>query len=569
MGGSSGSPSYSDIGFATVVDSAGNVYTGGYFFSDGYPVDFDPGPGVYNLAGSQYTTIFIMKQNAKGKLVWAKQIGSSGDETIYSMVLDKSGNLVISGVFDAQTDFDPGTGTQYLYSKGDFDVFIEKLDTAGNFIWAKSIGSTGKEGYNHLATDTSGNVYITGSFTGTADFDPGTGVYTLTPPYFTTITSDAYILKLNAAGDFEWAHSFGSYKDDDGTGITIDKNGEVYAAGFVWGNSQIDFDPGPGTYMAQASAGGTSFLVKLNSAGNFIWVKTFDSYNIIRGITTDQQGNIYSGGYFQYKTDFDPGLDSFMVAPVSVLRYDGFICKLDSAGNFVWVKTVSGKNDDFIWGLKTDTANNVYASGNFSDTADFDPGTGIYNIDAGIYSDLFVLKLDENGNFLWAENVGGVDNVNPRDLALDKYNNLVITGSFSNKIDFDPGVGTFYLKSVGIDDIFILKLNSQIITPVHLLTFTAQLKESNALLNWQVENELNFDRYQIERSRNGKDFTSIGTVKATNKKEYSYTDNVSRELAVLSNQNSQLPTHNSLYYRLKLIDRDGSFTYSPIRHDLS
>ncbi len=104
-----------------------------------------------------------------------------------------------------------------------------------------------------------------------------------------------------------------------------------------------------------------------------------------------------------------------------------------------------------------------------------------------------------------------------------------------------------------------------ILLPVHLLTFTAQLKESNALLNWHVEAEQNFDRYQIERSPNAKDFTGIGAVKAANKKEYSYTDNVSSELAVVSNQNSQLPTHNSLYYRLKLIDRDGSFTYSPIR----
>ncbi len=101
--------------------------------------------------------------------------------------------------------------------------------------------------------------------------------------------------------------------------------------------------------------------------------------------------------------------------------------------------------------------------------------------------------------------------------------------------------------------------------PVHLLTFTAKLKDNNALLNWQVENEQNFDRYQIERSPNGKDFAARGAVKAANKKEYSYTDNVSSELAVVSNQNSQIPTNNSLYYRLKLIDRDGTFTYSPIR----
>jgi hypothetical protein len=176
-----------------------------------------------------------------------------------------------------------------------------------------------------------------------------------------------------------------------------------------------------------------------------------------------------------------------------------------------------------------------------------------------------ILKLDQSGNYSWAKSIGNTTWADGYALSVDKDNNIITTGNFRGIADLDPGPGIYNMTSNGTDDIFILKLNQQNILPVHLITFTAQLKDNQALLNWQVENEQNFDRYQIERSPNGKDFTAIGAVKAANKKEYRYTDNVSSELAVVSNQNSQLSTHNSLYYRLKLLDRDGTFTNSPTR----
>ena len=559
-----------DRSYTTVVDKAGNVYTAGYFFSNGN-ADFDPGPGVFNLMGGNYTTVFLSKLDANGNFVWAKRIGSSGDEVITSMVLDKTGHILVTGNFDTQADFNPGSGTEYLYPNGDFDVFIEKLDTAGNFVWAKSIGSTTKESESKIATDSAGNVYITGSFTGTADFDPGTGVYNLASLNFTPSRNyaDAYILKLDAAGNFVWAYSFGGFGEDYGTAITVDKDNNVYASGFLPSNSQVDFDPGPGTYMVQAgSEGGSAYLVKLNRGGGLVWVKTFDGYYeynfafiTTRGLTTDQQDNIYLGGDFINRIDLNPGPDTFMVTSQSQWT-DMFITKLDSAGNFLWGHKFGGSKPDILNDLQTDTANNVYATGHFYDMVDFDPGPGIANLTGVGGENILILKLDQSGNYSWAKSIGNTTWADGYALAVDKDNNIITTGNFRGIADLDPGSGIYNMTSNGTDDIFILKLSQQNILPVHLLTFNALLKDNSTLLTWQVEAEQNFDRYQIERSRNGKDFTSIGAVKAANKKEYNYTDN----------NPSASPLSNSVgegsgvrLYRLKLIDRDGAFTYSPIR----
>ena len=106
---------------------------------------------------------------------WAKQMGGGGS----SITLDALGNVFMTGGFSGTVDFDPGPGTFNLSSAGSNDIVIQKLDSSGNFIWAKSLGGSEGDGSLSITADASGNVYTTGWFIGTADFDPGTGAFLL------------------------------------------------------------------------------------------------------------------------------------------------------------------------------------------------------------------------------------------------------------------------------------------------------------------------------------------------------------------------------------------------------
>src|SRR5674476_671097 len=130
---------------------------------------------------SVITLLFFSSLQAQNvSLVWAKNMGGASDDYVNSIAVDASGNVYTTGYFLGTVDFDPGAGTYNLTSAGGYDIFISKLDASGNFVWAKNMGGASDDRGTSIAVDASGNVYTTGSFRGTADFDPGAGTYNLT-----------------------------------------------------------------------------------------------------------------------------------------------------------------------------------------------------------------------------------------------------------------------------------------------------------------------------------------------------------------------------------------------------
>ncbi|MBT6372369.1 MAG: hypothetical protein HOJ86_06840, partial [Acidimicrobiaceae bacterium] len=127
--------------------------------------------------------------------------GGTNADYGYSVAVDSSGNVYTTGYFNGTVDFDPGAGTANLTSNGYKDVFVSKLDSSGNYVWAKNFGGTGNDMGYSVAVDSSGNVYTTGYFTGTVDFDPGAGTTNLVP----NGSSDAFVSKLDSSGDLVWA----------------------------------------------------------------------------------------------------------------------------------------------------------------------------------------------------------------------------------------------------------------------------------------------------------------------------------------------------------------------------
>jgi len=440
-----------DVGTSIAVDGSGNVYTTGYFWGT---VDFDPGVGTFNLTSVGFHDIFISKLDAAGNLLWAKSMGGADDDWGLSIAVDGSGNVYTTGYFRGTADFDPGAGTYNLTSVGESDIFISKFDASGNFLWAKSIGGTYFDHGKSIAVDGSGNVYTTGSFQGTADFDPGAGTYSLT----SAGVYDFFILKLDAAGNFLWAKNIGGTSDDHCNSIAVDGSGNVYTTGSFRGT--VDFDPGAGTSNLTSAGNSDIFVSKLDAAGNFGWAKNMGGTNFDEGnsIAVDGSGNVYTTGYFRGTADFDPGVGTNNLT--SEGYFDIFISKLDVAGNFVWAKSMGGSFQDEGYSIALDGSGNVYITGYFQGTVDFDPGAGTSNLTSAGSRDIFNSKLDSAGNFLSANSMGGTDNDLANSIAVDGSGNVYTTGTFVGTVDFDPGAGTSNLTSAGSADIFILKLGS-------------------------------------------------------------------------------------------------------------
>ena len=527
------------------VDNAGNVYTLGYFIGT---ADFDPGPGTYNLSstGAAYD-IYVSKLDASGNFEWAKLWGSTGHDLGISIAVDASGNVYSTGWFGGTVDFDPGAGTSNLISNGDYDTFISKLDASGNFIWAKNLGGVAFDAGYGITVDADGNVYITGAFSGTGDFDPGAGIFNLV----SAGSQDIFVSKLDASGNFIWAKKMGGTSSDYPASISLDADGNVYTTGYFQGTA--DFDPGAGTYNLVSAGSQDIFVSKLDAAGNFIWAKKWGGTDQDKGssLKVDASGNVYSTGIFSGTVDFDPGAGTSNLS--SAGGVDIFISKLDASGNFAWAKKWGGTSTDIGSGITVDDSGDVYTTGYFHGTADFDPGPGTVNISSAGNADIFICKLDASGNYVWVVSIGGTSGDVGSSIAVDAAKNVYANGTYSGTVDFDPGAGTFYLSPAGSGAGFVIKLSPPVL-PIELLYFTGDAEPDANKIEWATATEKNSAWQIVERSVNGlDDWTEIGRIAGAGNS----TDPISYKI------NDENPLQLS-YYRLAALDFDGSVEYSEV-----
>ncbi|MFZ1689383.1 MAG: T9SS type A sorting domain-containing protein [Flavobacteriales bacterium] len=396
---------------------------------------------------------------------WGGPIGGGGGESGTGIVLDNTGHVYTTGGFNGTMDVDPGPGVTNLTSAGGTDIYVTKFDTSGTLIWARAMGGTGTDGSLALAVDASGNVYTTGGFCGTADFDPGAGISTMTAA--TTDQYDIFISKLDSNGDFVWAKGIiGGTWWDNAYGIAIDPSSNVVVTGrFYYQGGPRDFDPGPGTFFLTAGHEDI-FVLKLDTDGEFIWARDFGTGpDESRGysIALDAAGNIFTTGYFRGTVDFDPDTSTFNMT--SVGTWNVFYNKMDPDGNLVWVKSLpistTTYHVDGGYGKKIsiDQDGNMLTTGRYSGTIDFDPGVGVTQLTStGLY-DIYVSKYTTNGELVWAKSLGGAEHDEGYGIAAHADGSVLAVGTFQQTADFDPGANALDLVSVGDDDMFILNLD--------------------------------------------------------------------------------------------------------------
>lgn len=440
-------------GTSVATDSENNVYVIGTFEGT---LDLDPGAGVANVISNGGQDIFIQKLDPAGNLIWVKSIGGSMNDFGWQICVDNNENILIAGSFNDVVDFDPNAGIENHTAAAFLDAFILKLTNDGTFQWVAAFGSVSADVAFVLATNTNNEVIAGGIFKGTVDFDPGVGVNNQTS---TGSASDAYLLKLDADGLFMWVNLTSGASYEEYRSIAVDDNDNIYAQGVYQGT--VDFDPGAGVVNETSAGLEDSFIQKFNNDGTLAWAKVFGGTGSVFGICSDidGSGNVYTSGYFTGTADLDPGVGTANVSTnLGAFDWNIFIQKLDVLGNFVWGKMIaSPSGGEQPADIVVNDAGDVFLTGYCGQTTDFDPGAGTYNLTSAGSYDFFLLQLDANGEFVWAENWGAEMPDYTKAIAMDDQGSLFLTGFFQDTVDFDFSTNVSELVAGGAD-YFLLKL---------------------------------------------------------------------------------------------------------------
>ncbi len=379
--------SNSDACLMVKLDPLGNIYATGYFSGT---VDFDPGTGIFNMTANGTGDAFIIKLGVNGNLIWAKQVGAIGTTVGNGIAIDNSGNVLIAGQYGSTCDFDPGPGVFNLTSAGSNDAFVLKLDANGNFLWAKSLGGTSSEYAHDIDQAGANGIIVVGEFQGAADFNPGSGVFSLT----SNGMRDGFAVMLDNNGNFVWASQYGAADNDRIFKSTSDQNGNVYLVGNF--RNTVDFDPGPSVYNLSAGTSSDGFVLKLDATGNFQWAFKIGSSSVSEftyDIHYTPNSDLMVVGGFSNTIDIDPGPAIYNL--VAQWGEDGYLAKYDTSGNFVYAQHFTGNSNQKAYSVSVNNSGIIAVSGHFDGTSDIDPTAGTFNVTSNGILDAFTVRLVE------------------------------------------------------------------------------------------------------------------------------------------------------------------------------
>ena len=392
------------------------------------------------------------------ELQWA--VNFAGDAVVLPQALDidGSGNSYVVGKFEGTVDFDPGPGVHEISANGELDGFIAKYSEVGELLWAHIFAHPEENSQleiGSVAIDDQGNSYLVGRFNGEVIVNPGEEEL-----IFESVTDGAYLIKYSSDSNFEWAHEI----DGDGVcaavDILVDQNGDLAITGYF--NSTVDFDPGPES--VELTAGlffqRDGFIMKMSDSGELLWVKQFGGNADVEptASTIDPSGNILiTGRYEDFPGDFDPGEGEFILDEGEM-----FVSKLDSLGNFIWAK---GFGYGSSHSLEIDDEGNAYIQGIFTATSDFDPGPDEFNMTSFDDLEIFISKLNSDGNFEWAKefNVYTDEFYSSwcESIQLNSSGSVISAGAFRSTIDLDPGEDTLNVTPSFDHDGYLNVLDSE------------------------------------------------------------------------------------------------------------
>jgi hypothetical protein len=327
-------------------------------------------------------------------------------------------------------------GHASILATSNSDIVVARFSPKGQLLWSKRFGDSNYQQATGIAVDASGGVVITGDYWGALDFGGGALPCPGSPG-----SPRAFVAKLSRDGGHVWSRCFGDTSQQQLGGLALGAGGDVFVTGYFYGS--IDLGNGPVTSNETSD----QFVARLDGRrGTAVWSTVYDAGSGGLGkLAVDVAGNVFVAGTF---------VDALTRSGAPLLTASGFnhyALKLDSQGAPQWAKNLGTGESQTEWRLATDGAGNLVAAGSFIGTVDF--GAGPVTSPDG---DVFVVSLDAQGAHRWSRTFGGQGFDWGFDVATDSDGNVLVTGSFSESIDFGAGP----LVSAGGDDIFVAKLDN-------------------------------------------------------------------------------------------------------------
>jgi len=359
---------------------------------------------------------------------WAKQLSGSADLEVRDFSLDKSGNLLVLGIYNS--DFT--IASQTVTSIGGRDIYLTKYASDGTLLWINKAGSTGNEDPFGVTVDNDNNVYICGGFSLTASF----GSKNIT----STGNQDIFLAKYKPDGSIVWAKDLATgTQGDRALAITHSSNGYLYLTG-MFKSSPITFggsgQPG-GTVAYNVSASGQDqWVAKYDTSGSFYWAKQFQTTNsltVFRSIAVDLDNNLYVGGGFYGNVTVGSTYTSKGLGDLILFKLNS------STGAVSWVRQGGGTSDDQLNTVKVGSDNCVYmtgyaqATGTLDSTATMQSSTYATNSNT---PDILLAKYSPEGRLLWKALNGDAGLDNGYGLAIsDKL--VFLSGYFCGTVNFN------------------------------------------------------------------------------------------------------------------------------------
>ena len=408
---------------------------------------------------------------------WMKGYGNASSEYVSDMVVDNDGNIYVTGTFSGSISIDGHS----LVSAGSTDFYVMKMSPSGSVVWLKAGGSSAVEQGNAIAVDANANVYVVGISNDNTSFDgnafPSRG------------SKDGFLLKLDSDGNYVYVRTLGSFQDDNALDVAVDGANNVIVTGYFSFALQI----GPLAFYQEARGGDDAFLVKFDTSGNVLWSMQYasTSFDYGRRVACDASNNVYIAGEFKGTVAF--GGSSLQ----SANDRNVYVAKLNSAGTAQWAMQFGAAGNDSIKALSVSSAGNVYVAykqvsenpqiaicssagalsgtlsyagggslmigdmlcdshdnvyvvGNYTGSIDFGAGQ---QTSSGSGSDYFIVRYD-SGNVLNMQLYGNQTSQNSLNtIAIDYLNNVVAGGYFSSSIS----IGSDTETSNGLNDAIVIK----------------------------------------------------------------------------------------------------------------
>lgn len=373
--------------------------------------------------------------------------GNGGDDYPVSTATDQNGNLYTTGIFEGFIDFDQGSHEALLSAAYYQNNYLIKYDSTGRLLWARAFESPEHSRVIDLRVDSRQNVFVVGYFVEKLDFttEDDTLVLINTSARNTT----GFIAKYSKSGQILWAKKLDGTGNNAITCIDVDSKNNIVIGGYFSDSLTLDSQITASRFTEDI------FLAKLDSTGHYRWA--FNLYmrndNRAEKIHLDAQDNIVVTGYFESPvSDFDPGPNTVKLSQTGNV----FLAKYGPSGDYIWAQTVGGKH---VEDLVISGTNEIYICGTFISTRNFNTTGVSKNLTAVRLDDAFLAKYSPTGSNRWAFGLGSANDETATGLSLDNKENIVLTGTFSHKLDFDPSTNTATIAPTG-NNFFIASYDS-------------------------------------------------------------------------------------------------------------